>query len=113
MQVRRLSEARGGMDLLRALRGGVVGGAPVDAELAALLAETRLRVGYGQTEAAPGVCLGAPGDWRAGAIGQPVGVRDAHQRSRAPARPRGERLCWSLRGWRAGAKATRRLAGYA
>ena len=63
----------GGPALLAVLRGGVVGGAPVDAALAAHLAHTRLRVGYGQTEAAPGIALGAPGEWRAGILGRPVG----------------------------------------
>lgn len=62
-----------GADLLGRLRGGLVGGAPVDAPLADALAWTRLRVGYGQTEASPGVCLGDPGAWRAGTLGTPLG----------------------------------------
>jgi long-subunit acyl-CoA synthetase (AMP-forming) len=45
----------------------------VDGDLAAALATTRLRVGYGQTEASPGVALGAPGEWRAGILGRPLG----------------------------------------
>jgi long-subunit acyl-CoA synthetase (AMP-forming) len=51
----------------------VVGGAPADAALAAVLAGTRLRAGYGQTEASPGITLGDPGAWRAGALGRPLG----------------------------------------
>ncbi len=62
-----------GRAFLASLRGGVVGGAPVDASLAGALAPTRLRVGYGQTEASPGITLGAPGLWHARTIGRPVG----------------------------------------
>lgn len=71
--VRLLAEHGEGRALLRALRGGLVGGAAVDGALAALLATTRLRVGYGQTEASPGIALGEPGAWRAGTLGRPVG----------------------------------------
>lgn len=71
--VRLLGERPDGAALLARLRGGVVGGAAVDAALAARLAGTRLRVGYGQTEASPGICLGEPGAWRAGALGRPLG----------------------------------------
>ena len=71
--VSRLVSAPGGMDLLAALHGGTIGGAPVEAPLAAALAETRLRVGYGLTEASPGVALGLPGEWRARALGRAVG----------------------------------------
>lgn len=71
--VRRLAARRDGAALLARLRGGLVGGAPVDAALAAVLRGTRLRVGYGQTEASPGITLGAPGEWRAGALGRPLG----------------------------------------
>ena len=71
--LRVLATHAGGAALLRRLRGGVVGGAPVDARLAELLAHTRLRVGYGQTEASPGIALGAPGEWRPGLLGRPLG----------------------------------------
>ena len=71
--VHRLAAHPAGRAWLAALGGGVVGGAPVDAPLAALLARTRLRVGYGQTEAAPGIALGDPGEWSAGLLGRPVG----------------------------------------
>ncbi|MEN0019519.1 MAG: class I adenylate-forming enzyme family protein [Planctomycetota bacterium] len=53
--------------------GGVVGGAPVSAALAESLARTRLRAGYGLTEASPGVTLGEPGEWHAGWLGRPLG----------------------------------------
>ncbi len=52
---------------------GVVGGAPVSAELAAQLKATRLRAGYGQTQAGPGIMLGEPGEWSANFLGRPTG----------------------------------------
>ncbi|GLY33001.1 class I adenylate-forming enzyme family protein [Kineosporia sp. NBRC 101731] len=58
---------------LAALGGGLVGGASVDASLGQELSRTRLRPGYGLTEAGPGVCLGDPGDFAVGVIGRPVG----------------------------------------
>ena len=69
----RLAETDEGTALLRALAGGLVGGAPIDARLASVLAATRLRVGYGQTEASPGIMLGHPGEFRDCLIGRPVG----------------------------------------
>ena len=71
--VARVAAAAGGEPLLRELRGGIVGGAPVEAPLAASLAGTRLRVGYGLTEASPGVSLGEPGEWSARALGRALG----------------------------------------
>ncbi len=62
-----------GASLLRSVRGGVVGGAPVSAMLSELLRATNLRVGYGQTEASPGVMLGEPGEWSARYLGRAVG----------------------------------------
>jgi acyl-CoA synthetase (AMP-forming)/AMP-acid ligase II len=59
--------------LLDRLQGGLVGGAAVSASLAERLARTRLRVGYGQTEASPGITLGAPGEWSARWLGRAVG----------------------------------------
>ncbi len=69
----RLAAQQAGRELLTTLRGGLVGGAPFDAALAAVLCESRLRVGYGQTEAGPGIMLGQPGEFAAGFIGRPVG----------------------------------------
>jgi long-subunit acyl-CoA synthetase (AMP-forming) len=71
--VRLLAERADGRALLERLAGGVVGGAPVGHALATALARTRLRVGYGQTEAAPGIALGEPGEWRDGILGRPLG----------------------------------------
>ncbi len=72
---RRLADHSGDDALLRSLRGGVVGGAPVTPSLAGLLANTRLRVGYGLTEASPGLALGDPGAWPPYTLGRPVGCR--------------------------------------
>ncbi len=72
LATRLFAEARGAV-LLRRLNGGVVGGAPVSALLATQLQSTRLRVGYGQTEAAPGIALGEPGTWSARVLGRAIG----------------------------------------
>ena len=69
----RLRQSERGETLLRALSGGLVGGAAISAGLADFLCQTRLRVGYGQTEASPGICLGEPGEFCAGWLGRPLG----------------------------------------
>ncbi|MBF5042719.1 AMP-binding protein [Aggregicoccus sp. 17bor-14] len=59
---------------LRSLQGGIVGGAPVRGALRERLVGSRLRVGYGQTECAPGATLGEPGEWELDDfLGRPVG----------------------------------------
>jgi len=76
LTIRRLAATERGRQFLRSLKGGIVGGAPVDAELAAFLTTTQLRAGYGQTEAAPGIALGNPGQWPGhGFLGRPLGCR--------------------------------------
>jgi acyl-CoA synthetase (AMP-forming)/AMP-acid ligase II len=69
----RLASLPEGREFLCGLQGGVIGGAPVNADLAEFLRTTRLRTGYGQTEAAPGITLGAPGVWEAGCLGTALG----------------------------------------
>ena len=54
---------------------GLVGGAPVSGDLAERLRNSRLRPGYGQTEAAPGIMTGEPGEWAACLLGRPRGCR--------------------------------------
>lgn len=71
--VRRLAAEPGGNAVLAGLRGGIVGGAALTADTCALLADTPMRVGYGQTEASPGIMLGAPGEFAPNLIGRPVG----------------------------------------
>jgi acyl-CoA synthetase (AMP-forming)/AMP-acid ligase II len=73
--VRRVCGVPGGEEFVRGLAGGIVGGAAVDPDTAAVLGGTRLRAGYGQTEASPGVALGEPGEWSAGYLGRPLGCR--------------------------------------
>jgi long-subunit acyl-CoA synthetase (AMP-forming) len=48
---------------LRQVQSGIVGGASVHGQVRRRLETTQLRVGYGQTECAPGVLLGNPGEW--------------------------------------------------
>ena len=69
----RLWSEEAGKTALRSLRGGVVGGAPVNAPLADALRQTCLRAGYGQTEASPGIALGEPGIWQANYLGRNLG----------------------------------------
>jgi acyl-CoA synthetase (AMP-forming)/AMP-acid ligase II len=73
LTIQRLFEHDDGRALLHDLQGGIVGGAPVSAPLADQLADTALRAGYGQTEASPGITLGARGEWTAHYLGHPVG----------------------------------------
>jgi acyl-CoA synthetase (AMP-forming)/AMP-acid ligase II len=73
LTIRRLAEHDRGDRVLDALVGGIVGGAAVSAPLAVRLSDTQLRVGYGQTEAAPGITLGARGEWAANYLGTPLG----------------------------------------
>ena len=60
---------------LQRLNSGIIGGAQVPAKFFPFLRKTRLRVGYGQTEAGPGICLGAPGRFEPNYIGSAVGCR--------------------------------------
>ncbi len=63
---------------LRRLQGGIVGGAPVRGRIRTRLESTQLRVGYGQTECAPGVSLGEAGEWACDDfLGRPLGCEVA------------------------------------
>jgi acyl-CoA synthetase (AMP-forming)/AMP-acid ligase II len=73
LTIQRLLDTGRGASLLQQLQGGIVGGAPISGPLADALRDTALRVGYGLTEAAPGVALGPPGTWNAHYLGRPVG----------------------------------------
>jgi long-subunit acyl-CoA synthetase (AMP-forming) len=74
LMLERLIATECGRRFLQSLEGGVVGGAPIHANLAAFLRTTRLRVGYGQTEASPGIALGEPGYFPApNYLGRPLG----------------------------------------
>ncbi len=79
----------GGGEVLRTIPHGLVGGAPLTAELAAALRGTGWRIGYGQTEASPGICLSRPGHMEPGLLGHPVGCEvqrtpDGRLRFRGP-----------------------------
>jgi len=97
LQAAKLAECETGRRFLTSLQGGVVGGAPVDSPLARVLATTRLRVGYGQTEASPGIALGQPGEWSSRTIGVTIGCEtsiDSHSHLLC----RGDNVCdavWS------------------
>ena len=97
LQAAKLAESENGRRFLTSLRGGVIGGAPVDTPLARILATTRLRVGYGQTEASPGIALGRPGQWSDRTIGLTIGcetIIDCHSHLLC----RGDNVCdavWS------------------
>ncbi len=69
----RLLDHPNGPSLVRALQGGIVGGAPISAPLADHLQESALRIGYGQTEASPGITLGDPGNAAPNYLGEPLG----------------------------------------
>lgn len=73
LTIQRLLDTGRGATLLQQLQGGIVGGAPVSGPLAEALEDTALRVGYGLTEAGPGVALGPKGTWAAHYLGRPVG----------------------------------------
>jgi long-subunit acyl-CoA synthetase (AMP-forming) len=73
LTIQEIFDHPGGRSLLQNLDGGVVGGAPISGPLAKQLSDTSLRVGYGLTEAAPGVALGPPGKWAPHYLGRPVG----------------------------------------
>jgi long-subunit acyl-CoA synthetase (AMP-forming) len=59
---------------LSKVKSGIVGGAPVHGRVRRRLQSTQLRVGYGQTECAPGVSLGNSGEWEQDDfLGRPFG----------------------------------------
>jgi len=73
--IKQLSERSNGRLLLARIEEGIIGGAPVDGELAGILtrAGCRMRIGYGQTECTPGIMLGQPGFFAANYLGFPIG----------------------------------------
>jgi acyl-CoA synthetase (AMP-forming)/AMP-acid ligase II len=106
---RLLAAGEPGRALLRSLDGGIVGGAPVDAALADALSHTHLRVGYGQTEASPGIALGGPGEFPgAGYLGRPLGCETHIETERGELLFRGENACAGY--WRPGVGLERHAA---
>lgn len=74
LMVERLAEHIG-RDFFEPFEEGLVGGAPINDRTAEVLEGTDLRVGYGQTEASPGITLGEPGVFKPNYLGHPVGCR--------------------------------------
>lgn len=70
--IQQLYERRDG-DYIDGFEEGIVGGAPITASMADHLNGSNLRVGYGLTEASPGVSLGDRGQFEPGFLGRPVG----------------------------------------
>ena len=73
LTMHRLLNHSRGPAFIRTLQGGIVGGAPINAPLAEHLQDASLRIGYGQTEASPGIALGDPGESAPNYLGQPLG----------------------------------------
>lgn len=64
----------GHSDFIQSLSGGIVGGAEItDKNVLRVLQNSKLRAGYGQTEASPGIMLGDAGEWSSAFIGRPLG----------------------------------------
>ncbi|MCB1177479.1 MAG: acyl--CoA ligase, partial [Leptospiraceae bacterium] len=62
-----------GTDYLRNLKGGIIGGASITEKISSYLFGSNLRVGYGQTEASPGITLGEFGILYTNFLGNEVG----------------------------------------
>jgi acyl-CoA synthetase (AMP-forming)/AMP-acid ligase II len=62
-----------GEGILKNLKGGIIGGAPISKFLSDRLKGTNLRVGYGQTEASPGIALGDKGEFYPSFLGRALG----------------------------------------
>lgn len=71
--VERILKNENGIELLQKLQSGIIGGAPISKQVAEKLRTTKLCVGYGQTEASPGICLGEKGIFFENYIGYPLG----------------------------------------
>jgi acyl-CoA synthetase (AMP-forming)/AMP-acid ligase II len=69
----RLATTPEGTQALLRLTGGLIGGAPINDGLVPVLSRSALRVGYGQTEASPGIMVGNPGEFSVGFLGRPLG----------------------------------------
>lgn len=85
---------------ISALQGGIIGGAAVDASLAQRLLGSAVRVGYGQSEAGPGILLGEPGVFSVAYVGSRLPQTELELREslryRSPGRAMGR---WNGQGW--------------
>jgi long-subunit acyl-CoA synthetase (AMP-forming) len=64
-----------GTSFLDYIESGLVGGAAISAEQAEWLQGSSMRVGYGQTEASPGICVGEAGHFEKGILGKACGCQ--------------------------------------
>jgi long-subunit acyl-CoA synthetase (AMP-forming) len=64
-----------GKEFIDSLQSGIVGGAPISKKLALSLKNSNLRVGYGQSEASPGICLGEKGFFEENYLGKELGCQ--------------------------------------
>ena len=60
--------------ILSNVRGGIVGGARISSELAKYLKDSNFRIGYGQTEATPGILMGKKGEFHPNYLGEKLGI---------------------------------------
>lgn len=71
--IQRISDLNLDYNPFKSLSSGLIGGAPISENIVQFLSETKFRVGYGQTEACPGVTMGNVGEFCANYIGNPIG----------------------------------------
>ena len=60
--------------ILSNVKGGVIGGAKISPDLAKNLEGSNFRVGYGQTEATPGILMGEKGEFYSNYLGKKIGI---------------------------------------
>ncbi|MDX1959363.1 MAG: AMP-binding protein [Leptospiraceae bacterium] len=73
LQFDRILSSIEGDSTLQKIRSGVIGGSNITSRLASILDGTNIQVGYGQTEASPGITLGKRGYFKENYLGSPVG----------------------------------------
>ena len=69
----KISELERGRQLLKNLKGGIVGGAAIPDSIVEFFQKTLVRIGYGQTQASPGIMLSKKGEFSSCLMGLPVG----------------------------------------
>lgn len=63
---------KGSYSILSDISSGIIGGAPISMRLAAWLNGSKVRVGYGQSEASPGITLGKIGEFKESGLGYAI-----------------------------------------
>lgn len=72
--IEKILKENSGKEKLLKLNSGLVGGAPINKFISENLKNSKLRVGYGQSEASPGICLGKIGKFEENYIGKVLGT---------------------------------------